>query len=145
MNHTQEFLCVGFPMGTLKVGLNSFLAVVCVYSQFHAAALHAFLDIVLETWSSSEYVKHSLLSRHKCKTRPSHILDLFLTSSFQTPQPCSFSPFPISRLPLRLSNPLLQTLLSSEASRPIYLTTIIQLEDVECSLPRRLPDLPRRN
>lgn len=31
------------------------------------AALEAFLNRILETWASSEHIKHSLLSRHKCK------------------------------------------------------------------------------
>jgi len=59
----------------------------CAYLQFHVAALDAFLDTVLETWSSSEYVKHSLLSRHKCKPilQIALILSDFLLSRHNSP------------------------------------------------------------
>lgn len=34
---------------------------------FSTTALGAFLEIVLDVWSSPEHIKHSLISRHRCK------------------------------------------------------------------------------
>lgn len=75
-SYARIFLCwLGGPNKTRRINMKGMLPPALVSNpgaECSSLALRAFLELVVDAWSSSEHIKHSLLSRHRCKL-PSYI------------------------------------------------------------------------